>query len=506
MPSIHQYARHFSRFARQQSTIPTQQRRLFRGDPLVYCRDYLQVHLTPTQEEICRLLVTPPYKVLVRSGHNLGKSFLAACMVNWWYDSYDPSVCLTTAPTDRQVKDILWKEVRRLRANLPSKDRMVFPGPRAPRMESGPEHFAHGFTARDGDRFQGQHSDAVFIVFDEAEGVAPIFWEAAETMLAGNHYAFLAIYNPTTQAGPTVEAERSGDFHVVTMSSLDHPNIIAELKGEVPEYPSAIRLARLQDMMIKWSSPATQGQAGAIELNGRWYLPGPVARARLLGQRPGAGFNSVWPEWAFDTCVNKFLPLTGPFQLGVDCAAFGDDDSAFHLRRGGCSIIHESYNGLKPDEIALKCRDILQRVEKEYHVPATRIPIAIDICGGYGLGPWRELSKLGYLAVGINAANTAPDPDEYPNVRSALWFGLADEAAAGNLSLGRLTRDVQKTLRQEVTAPRYELDIRGRRVVEPKHKTKEEIGRSPDNAEAMLMAYFNLGMPGDRMIGRVDVI
>lgn len=503
MPSLHQWARHFRKAARSQLSIPIKKRELYRGDPVQYCHEMLKVRLTPAQEEIARLLVTPPYKVLVRSGHNVGKSFIAACLVNWWFDSYDPGVCLTTAPTDRQVKDILWKEVRILRARLPSA-RRVFGGPRIPRMETTPDHFAHGFTARDGDRFQGQHSPAVLIIFDEAEGILPIFWEAAETMLAGLNYGFLAIFNPTSQSGPTVDAERSGAYHLVTMSAIDHPNIVAELEHRPPEFPSAVRLGRLVEMMEQWSSPAIPNQPGAIELNGKWYMPSPVARCRILGQRPGAGFNSVWPEWAFDMCVRKFLPDTGPLQLGIDVAAFGDDDSAFHLRKGGVSLHHESHNGMKPDQIAYRGIEILDNIAVTYKVNPKRIPVAVDISGGWGLGPWREMSKHGYLAIGINSASQAPDPDEYPNIRSALWFGLSEQATKGNVSFSRLPRNIINLLRRELTAPAYELDIRGRRVVESKLKTKETLGRSPDNGDAVLLAYFNLGLMTDRPIGRVD--
>jgi hypothetical protein len=46
----------------------------YRGRPVEYCEERLGVQLTPAQEEIARLLVRPPYKVLVRAGHNVGIS------------------------------------------------------------------------------------------------------------------------------------------------------------------------------------------------------------------------------------------------------------------------------------------------------------------------------------------------------------------------------------------------------------------------------------------------
>ena len=54
-------------------------------------------------------------------------------------------------------------------------------------------------------------------------------------------------------------------------------------------------------------------------------------------------------------------------------------------------------------------------------------------------------------------------------------------------------------------APAWDLDAQGRRKVEPKDETKEKIGRSPDDADAFLLAYYDaplcvpqLVMPDER--------
>jgi hypothetical protein len=59
----------------------------FADDPLGYCREYLGVKLWDKQREIIEKLMTPPYQVLVRAGHNVGKTFVAACLASWFYDS-----------------------------------------------------------------------------------------------------------------------------------------------------------------------------------------------------------------------------------------------------------------------------------------------------------------------------------------------------------------------------------------------------------------------------------
>src|SRR5262245_45127823 len=201
----------------------------YRDDPCAYAEEGLK--LVPgwweKQKEIARAVVTPPYKVLVKAAHSVGKSHLGGGLVNWWYDSFDPGVVLTTAPTARQVRDVLWKEVRRQRGN-----RGGFPGPKIPRLESSAAHFAYGFTALDSTSFQGQHEAAVLIIFDEAVGVDMELWDGADSMVQGIKFGFVAFCNPTDTSSAFYQRELTGNYHVVHISCLEHPNIAAELAGD----------------------------------------------------------------------------------------------------------------------------------------------------------------------------------------------------------------------------------------------------------------------------------
>src|SRR2546423_913341 len=89
----------------------------FQDKPVQYAKNRLKIEtLTADQEQALDLLHVPPYRVLCLAGHDVGKTFLAAIAVNYWYDCYDPSVVITTAPTLRDVVDLLWTEVRLQRA------------------------------------------------------------------------------------------------------------------------------------------------------------------------------------------------------------------------------------------------------------------------------------------------------------------------------------------------------------------------------------------------------
>lgn len=458
----------------------------FKNDPVRYARIILGVTLTPDQERILRLLTVPPYKVLVKAGHTVGKSYLAAVAVLWYYHTHSPSIVLTTAPTDRQVGTI-WKEIR-----------MLWPwggfiGPKAHELRTSPKHYARGLTATDSTAFQGHHELNVMIVFDEAVGVDEQFWTAADTMLNGDSYAFLAIFNPTDQSSYAYTAEQSGNFHVVTLSSLTHPNIAAEAKGLPPPYPSAVRFARLGELIRQWGTllaePPLPTDVEWPPHSGQWYRPSPVLEARQLGRWPSLSMNSVWTLATWEKAEGRQLPLTGALQIGADIARFGDDNTCLHVRKGGCSLHHETHNGWSTSQTAARLRVLCEQFGSKHGVNPQRIPVAIDVCG---VGGGVVDQAHGYAFIGINSASKALTPLEFPNMRSQLYFALADEAARGNVSFALLPNDIRSELRRELLSPTYQIDAQGRRVVESKDRTKARIGRSPDNSDAVHLAFTSI--------------
>lgn len=482
----------------------------YMNDPAGYAADILRVRLTPRQQEIMRAVLEPPYRVLVPSGHDVGKTFAGAVLVSWWFDTRNPSVCLTTAPKLEQVKDLLWKEIRsqRGRAGLSG-----FSGPKSLRLESSPRHFAKGITANTQAGFQGQHEANVLIVIDEAEGVDREYWEAAKTMATGPGHAIVAFYNPYSSTSHAAQEEQATDasgelsWRMLPMSSLDHPNIAAELATLPPPFPQAVRLAKVEQWLQDWCQRIDPIDAKATDIefppgSGKWYRPGPRFEAGALGRRPTAAVDSVWSAALVDKCNKNQLPPRGPLQIGCDVARFGDDSTAIHIRIGGCSIHHEAVNGWGTVEVARRLQFLSQQWGDRYGVEGRLVPIAVDDCGvGGGVTDW--LRAAGWCVIGVNVSEAAPDEEKYPNLRSALWCDLAEEADKGNVDFSRLSREVQQTLRKEFPSQQYKLDARGRRCCLPKATVKQQLGRSPDNADAVILAYANVSAIGDRLGGVV---
>lgn len=459
----------------------------YRHDPVAYARDVLGVSWWAKQAEIANLLLTPPYRVLVKASHNVGKTHLAGGLVNWWYDVHDPGLTLTTAPTDTQVRDLLWKEVRNQRAGRPG-----FRGPQMPRLESSEIHWAHGFTARDSDAFQGRHARHMLIVFDEAVGVAPQFWEAAESMFAKEGHAWLCIFNPTETSSQAYLEEQQGGWHVVTVSMLEHPNVIAESQGLPPPYPAAIRYARVDDYVRKWCTPIAAGDKKTTDIewpfgNGEWWRPGPIAESRMLGRWPSQATNNIWSDAAFTAAESAILPEgDNPIEIGADVARFGDDFTSMHVRRGPVSLHHETHNGWDTVQIAGQLKALAREWGRYAKQAPQSVPIKVDD-GGVGGGVVDQRDD--YNFVPINAASEAIEPEKYPNLRSELWFAVAERANDGQWSISRLDRETRQEIRRQAMAPTWRMDGSGRRVVEKKDDTKRRLKRSPDDMDAVNLAF-----------------
>jgi hypothetical protein len=472
----------------------------YANDPCGYTADVLKIQLTEQQKAIANAILEPPRKVKVPSGHNVGKSFIAAVLVNWWFDSFDPGIVITTAPSEKALIDTLWSEIRmqRQKAGLS----MPFIGPRAPEMRTSESHWAKGYVAAKSESFQGKHRGRQLIVFDEDEGCDPAYWTAAKSMFKPElGHAWLCIGNPTTNDSQSaleelaIDAAGNPAWRIIRLSALDHPNIHAQLHGQPPAVPNAVTLDQARQWISDWCEPigASDKADGDFEFpvgSNLWYRPGPIGEARILGRRPTQGTYGVWSPALFDRAIST--PLEVPKdelpQIGADVARFGDDYTCLHVRCGPVSLAHLSANGLSITETAGR----IKLLASQFYGHARQVPIYVDD-DGVGGGVVDILRDGGFNVVPVSAGSKARKPDDYPNRRSELWFRVADRARTGQLDLTRLSRDTIYRLRQQSLAPVWKLDAQCRRVVEPKADTKKKIGRSPDDMDAVNLAYCQEG-------------
>lgn len=408
--------------------------------------------------------------------------------MSWHYDCFRPSFTITTAPSKSQVDDIVFRELRKLRRGDP------FFSPKASNLSDGPDHVCKGYTAKNETSFHGRHEGSVLVVFDEAEGIDPEFWEAAESFAD----KWVCFYNPTKSGSAASIAERSPNWKVIRMSNLNHPNIKLGERGLPPIIPSAITIDKLLGRLEEYRCTKIDDPNEAFLPNDaviagqRWRLS-PVAEARILGQRPTKATDAVYSTSLLEAQRERKNVLniqkSWGIQIGCDVARYGDDYTVIHARQGACSIHHETHNGWGTDQTERRLREVAIMLSPRSGQLPQDIPICVD---AIGLGAGIMDHAQGFNFIGVNTSRV-PDvgkEDEYPNLRSQIAFDLEDIMRNGYVDLSRLTDQSLHDIIEQLSVMTYELGKRGQRIVHPKKILKERLGRSPDDADAVLLAYY----------------
>ena len=482
--------------------------------PEEFARDLLRVDLWHKQAEVLAAL-PDNQRVAVKSGNGLGKGFCASVAVLWFLYTHDPAVVLSTAPTFRQVRHVLWRQIRQLHRR--AKDTL---GGKLydTRWELGEDRYAMGFSADTADQFQGFHSPNMFIVVDEAEGVSDEIYEAIEAVMTSAECKLLLIGNPTTVTGVFRRAfhEESHLYYNVTISALESPNVTAgkvqipglttarwvkerkEVWGEdnplyrarvLGEFPdlaedALIRLSEIEaagnrEQPSSQVNPAEAGSGSSIS-KGASPDPVPTNNDELApsGEAASTGTGG-------DTSNKEASPdpaNAGPVNdeelvLAVDVARFGSDHSVILRRRG--QRVEEIRTFQKLDTMQLT--GWVAAAIEEFQPDR----VCIDEIG-VGAGVVDRLRELGYQVKGINVARWARQDKIFANLRAEGYWRLRELFATGAISI-----PIDSRLMGELAALKYSYDSQGRIIMESKEAMRQRGQASPDVADALMLAFVD---------------
>lgn len=442
-----------------------------RNDPVWFCRRVLGFEPWSKQAEILEA-VRDHDRVAVRSANAVGKTSIAGRAVLWWLGGGPGSIALTTAPTDRQVRRLLWKEIRQgYHASGGFFDGELFDT----RLRLGDGWEALGLSTDDAESFSGWHDERVLVVVDEASGVGEEIFEAVEGVLAGGHAKLLLISNPTRTSGQFFDAfhRERALWRTIQVSAFDTPAFTGE---QVP----ATVLRRL--VTREWVE----------EKRSKWGEGSPLWSVRVLGEFPAQSDDAVCSLGAVEAAQARSVEPGFPTVVACDVARFGSDETVIVERRGSRVRVVDAYVGRPLMETVGR---ILRAARRLVDADAGVRPVIVVDDVGVGGGVTDRLREVGeFQVVAFNAGGTARQRGDYPNRRSEAWFTLAEQ-------LPEVDLDADEQLAADLVSARYSIDSRGRRVVESKAETKRRLGRSPDRADAVLMAFA--AVAGGVAVGRL---
>lgn len=444
-------------------------------DLAAWVADKLGEHLWSKQREVADS-VHEHRRTAVKSCHSAGKSHLASRIALHWIDSHPPgeAFVVTTAPTYAQVRAILWRYIRQGHRK----------GQLVGRVNQTEWHYddqlvAFGRKPSDTDEaaFQGIHARFVLVILDEAGGIPEQLWVAADALTTNPECRILAIGNPDNPSSHFRKVCDSGLWNVIRIAAADTPN----LSGE--DVPSALRRLLIS---AEW-----------VEEKAReWGTDSPLYLSKVEGDFPGDDPHSVIRASDLAACAatREPSPDDGPVELGCDIGG-GGDETVIRERRGMVAGREWRNRHDRPEPVA----DSIITAIRETGASVVKLD-----AGGIGWGVAglvRDRLKAESLTcevVPVHFGASPSDGKKFLNLRAEMWWTGRELAEAGARHLenpGHTGWDLSAAANVGVTCaqlaePRWDLDPKGRIRVEPKDDVTKRLGRSPDNADALLLAFY----------------
>lgn len=446
-------------------------------DPVWWMETGCGWKLWERQQEIARALVD--YKrVAVPAAFGVGKTWVSAALVLWWLYNHYPSKVITTAPTARQVKDLLWSEIRTLHKKSL---RRLGGEPLKLQLTLEDEWFAAGFSTDEEniDKFTGYHSPYLLLIFDQAAGIPRSLWRAAEGLVVGTNCRWLAISN-TTDSGSAMadicipgRKSEFGDWHVIKINAFDSPNIKAG-----------------KDVI-----PGIIGHNWINERRKVWRVTDPLWRIFVEAEFVEETSMTVLTN-AHIASMLRSNDLPEPdfsdIHISIDVADEGEDSTVWCVRAGSRVLFYEQVYGNNTMEIVDKTVEIIGRIEEQ--TKSAVQTIKVDSIG-VGAGVVSRLGQLGYPAIPINVSRIPDDADrkdQFLNLRAAMAWSLRDLAEADAVHLHPYYSTPDKFLQdleEELTLRYRVLPQSGKIQLEPKKVTKKRLRRSPDFWDATMLCF-----------------
>lgn len=432
----------------------------------------------------------------VKSCHGTGKSFNAARIALTFLTTHIGSIVVTTAPTWRQVKDVLWRELGTAynMAGYELGGRLKTLG-----LDYDKDWYAVGLSTNDADTFQGYHSDNILVIVDEAAGVEEGIYEGVRAITSNENAHILYIGNPTTTDGTFYHSFKNPRVKQFTISAFDTPNFqangITDLDSLLETFVPPAGADPLEYRpQLELPYPALISPTWVYERYLEWGTDSPMWQARVMGEFPSQADSTLIPLNMVEASMDKdyrdehgWNVEQGALQYGVDVARFGTDRT----------VIFQTAGGFVADPIVIHKQDLMtitQRVIDTVDHSVWNTPIRVDDTGLGGgvtdalnkaLGATDEGGKMyHYRVVPINFGESALDKEKFYNKRAEMYWNLRELIINKKLALPK-----NDQLANELASIRYEYTAKQQIRIEAKDEIKKRTGRSPDLADALALAF-----------------
>jgi len=452
-------------------------------------------------------------RIAIKSCHATGKTFSVARIVLWFLYCFPYSKVITTAPTYRQVKDLLWGEIHSALSN----SKMLFDGNKnLTEIKINPDWFAIGFVPKrevgdtkeqKGSTFQGYHSRYILVVFDEATGIDQDVYVMAEGLLtSGEVVKWVCIGNPTVRSSNFFKLFSKPDWHGVKWDCFKSPNLIAndltnkqKIREELTYLAKLTKEEKLKHIAnYKKPNPYLLSAQWVMSKILEWGMEHPLTLSKIFAEFPLSDDTVLVKFESVQASLDRVIDVdkTKTRFIGIDVARGGPDKTVFNELIGYKNTRiqkHKKKDGHEvASELMLFCNE-------------DKVSDTVLILDGTGVGSSVEdqvkkdiyddkyFGNVKLVVVHSAQSPSHDDKDEdqkskklFKNAKGQMFY-LLNQDLRDNIDL--LTDE--ETYEEQLPEIKFKFDNQEKILIESKDDYKSRTGKSsPDEADSLALANY----------------
>lgn len=402
-----------------------------------------------------------PLRLCRASGHDCGKTTLAAWLVCWIKDTRPDSIGTVTANTFTQLETKTWAAIQKWTKLAITRDWWEVTGTKifSKQRDKRETWFVacQSSSEENSEAFAGQHSkfSTSYYIFDEASAIPDEIWRVAEGGLTDGEPMIFAFGNPTRNTGMFYETCFGNKRHRWNHGSIDSRTSGISNKETIEEW--------LQDY----------GEESDF------------FRVRVRGVAPMAAEDQLIPRDLIEGAQKRIVSALDddPLVCGVDVPDGGSAWFIVRFRRGLDARnvpppIRLPGSKIDRQMMIARCAEILNRQDRE------RVSMMF-IDSAFGSPICERLHAMGFENVTeVNfGSNKVPDA-HFSNMRAFMWGKQLKEW----LARGAIDKNDVK-LMNDMMGPGWHHNNRMQLVLESKAEMQKRGIASPDDGDALALTF-----------------
>lgn len=456
----------------------------YRDEPVAFAEDVLDFEPDPWQAEVLEA-IGDGEDVAVKACHGPGKTADASVAILWFLACHPLARVPCTAPTQRQLRDVLWAEIKAWLNGSLIEDWFNFYKTQIRASGFEKTWFATAASSSNPDNLAGYHAENLLYVIDEAGGVPDNVFEVVEGALTNEGAQILLIGNPVRADGYffRIFEDMQDRFELFTISADDSPRVDDEFKEKIAR---------------------------------SWGRDSDAYRIRVLAEFPKSGGSSLIPYSQAHKMVEvdttgdnpDLSPVPERVDIGVDVARKGTSETVIIDREGPVVTNMAIYTKKTLVETAGNVWDRVRRHNNREEV--SEIYIKVDD-GGVGGGVTDQLEAtienhqfetdihLVPCLFGESVANDEKK-DKLQNSGAEMWMNIKKLLEKNQIALpDHVRRNDERDIISQISGRKAKQTPSGKLKLESKEDMEKRGRPSPDRADALCLAFYEPGQVEDEV-------